>query len=137
LIVGLTVVAFGASSPQIAVMAQVAFGGQLVLIIGNVVQGYGRIAYHSPCQSTCSATSISRVFNVNYISHKGVKSIFLWLSMTPRLTRCVFPFGVEAAIANAVFHATGSANALSRSHSTSCCEKVGRQGPSEHSGLMG
>ena len=63
LIVGLTVVAFGASSPQIAVMAQVAFGGQLVLIIGNVVQGYGRIAYHSPCQSTCSATSISRALN--------------------------------------------------------------------------
>src|SRR5215510_890057 len=37
LIVGLTVVAFGTSSPEIAVMAQAAFGGQSELIIGNVV----------------------------------------------------------------------------------------------------
>jgi cation:H+ antiporter len=37
LIVGLTVVAFGTSSPEIAVMAQAAFGGQSDLIIGNVV----------------------------------------------------------------------------------------------------
>jgi cation:H+ antiporter len=37
LIVGLTVVAFGTSSPEIAVMAQAAFGGQSGLIIGNVV----------------------------------------------------------------------------------------------------
>jgi cation:H+ antiporter len=37
LIVGLTVVAFGTSSPEIAVMAQAAFGGQPGLIIGNVV----------------------------------------------------------------------------------------------------
>jgi cation:H+ antiporter len=37
LIVGLTVVAFGTSSPEIAVMARAAFGGQSELIIGNVV----------------------------------------------------------------------------------------------------
>jgi cation:H+ antiporter len=37
LIVGLTVVAFGTSSPEIAVMAQASFGGQSGLIIGNVV----------------------------------------------------------------------------------------------------
>ena len=37
LIVGLTVVAFGTSSPEIAVMAQAAFGEQSELIIGNVV----------------------------------------------------------------------------------------------------
>jgi cation:H+ antiporter len=37
LIVGLTVVAFGTSSPEIAVMAQAAFGRQSGLIIGNVV----------------------------------------------------------------------------------------------------
>jgi cation:H+ antiporter len=37
LIVGLTVVAIGTSSPEIAVMAQAAFGGQSELIIGNVV----------------------------------------------------------------------------------------------------
>ena len=37
LIVGLTVVAFGTSSPEIAVMTQAAFGGQSELIIGNVV----------------------------------------------------------------------------------------------------
>jgi cation:H+ antiporter len=37
LVVGLTVVAFGTSSPEIAVMAQAAFGGQSELIIGNVV----------------------------------------------------------------------------------------------------
>jgi cation:H+ antiporter len=37
LIVGLTVVAFGTTSPEMAVMAQAAFGGQSELIIGNVV----------------------------------------------------------------------------------------------------
>ncbi len=37
LIVGLTVVAIGTSSPEIAVMAQAAFSGQSELIIGNVV----------------------------------------------------------------------------------------------------
>jgi cation:H+ antiporter len=37
LIVGLTVVAFSTSSPEIAVMARAAFGGQSELIIGNVV----------------------------------------------------------------------------------------------------
>lgn len=37
LIVGLTVVAIGTSSPEIAVMTRAAFGGQSELIIGNVV----------------------------------------------------------------------------------------------------
>ena len=57
LIVGLTVVAIGTSSPEIAVMTRAAFGGQSELIIGNVVgSNIANVLFDSrPFRDGCAA----------------------------------------------------------------------------------
>jgi cation:H+ antiporter len=69
LLVGLTVVAFGTSSPELAVTVQAAVDGQVGLAVGNVVG--------------------SNTFNVRLIL--GISAVILPLSITNRIVRFDVP----------------------------------------------
>jgi cation:H+ antiporter len=85
LVIGLTVVAFGTSSPELAVSAQSAFTGKADLALGNVVG--------------------SNIFNVLFIL--GVSALIVPLVVSSRLIRLDVPLMIFASVLVPVFGLDG------------------------------
>ena len=90
LVVGLTVVAFGTSAPELAVSVRSAWGGQVDIALGNVVG--------------------SNIFNVLFIL--GLSALFAPLVVAPQLIRQEVPIMLGASLLLFVLAINGGINRL-------------------------
>ncbi|RPI47128.1 MAG: sodium:calcium antiporter, partial [Betaproteobacteria bacterium] len=86
LVVGLTVVAFGTSSPELAVSVQAALSGQVDIALGNVVG--------------------SNIFNVLFIL--GLAALIAPLIVSAQIVRQEVPIMIGASLLLAIFALDGS-----------------------------